>query len=287
MPFPNPKNDAVTALSGATQKLEAVSDTPRLDAELLLAHALGMERGAMLLQLRDLTVPDGFDALIHRRLCHEPVAYIIGHQDFWDLTLHVSPAVLIPRADSETLIEAARDFFSTRQPHRILDLGTGSGALLLAALSLFPNATGIGIDASPSALDIAQGNAAKLGFASRAAYMEASWHDAGWSDTLGQYDLILCNPPYVETNADLAPQVRDFEPHSALYSGDDGLKDYHILIPQIPALLNKGGVAIFELGMGQAKAVQNMATHAGLASQQHKDLAGIIRALALTAKASG
>jgi release factor glutamine methyltransferase len=111
--------------------------------------------------------------------------------------------------------------------------------------------------------------------------VKAGWHDAGWSKGLGQFNLILCNPPYVENDADLAPQVRDYEPHSALYSGEDGLDDYRILIPQIPALLAPGGVAIFELGKGQDKAVSDLAAKAGLQSQAHKDLAGIVRALAM------
>lgn len=276
-------SDAATALAEAARKLEPVSETPRLDVELLMAHALDMERGAMLLRLRDLQTPVGFAALVERRLTHEPVAYIIGEQDFWDLTLDVSPAVLIPRADSETLIEAAKVYFSDRQPKRIIDLGTGSGALLLAALSIFPDASGTGLDASRAALEVASGNATKLGFAERAQFIEASWREAGWSDVLRQFDLILCNPPYVETDAKLAAQVRNHEPHSALFSGADGLDDYRILIPQVLALLAPDGIALFELGKRQDEAVSNLAANAGLQSQPHKDLAGIVRALAFTA----
>jgi release factor glutamine methyltransferase len=279
--------EAAIALTHITEKLQPISETPRLDAELLLAHALDMERGDMLLRLRDLAVPDNFAALIERRMAHEPVAYIIGRQDFWDLTLDVSPAVLIPRADSETLIEAARDYFHDHQPQRILDLGTGSGALLLAALSLFPKTKGIGVDASPAALSVASGNAAKLGFADRSQFVEASWRDIGWDMGLGQFDLILCNPPYVESDADLAPQVRNHEPASALFAGDDGMDDYRILIPQIPALLAPGGLAIFEIGKDQHDAVSNLAVSAGLNVNMHKDLADIARALSFTINASG
>jgi release factor glutamine methyltransferase len=276
-------SDIATALASAARQLECVSETPRLDAELLMAHALGMDRSAMLLGLRDLVVPPDFESLLGRRLRHEPVAYIRGYQDFWDLRLDVTPDVLIPRSDSETLIEAVRQYFGDHQPARILDLGTGSGALLLAALSLFPGAKGIGLDASQTALEVASTNAAKLGFARRAQFMKASWRDAGWNDSLGQYDLVLCNPPYVENDAALAPQVRDFEPHAALFAGIEGLDDYHILIPQIPGLLAPGGVAIFELGKGQDGAVGNMAANAGLTGSPHKDLAGIVRALSLLA----
>lgn len=274
--------DAAATLADAARLLQAVSETPRLDAELLMAHAAGMERGAMLLRLRDLAPPDGFDALLARRLAHEPVAYIVGTRDFWDLTLNVSPAVLIPRADSETLIEAARDYFSERQPKRIIDLGTGSGALLLAALSLFPNASGIGLDASAAALAIASENAAKLGLADRCEFIEASWHDADWTQELGRFDLILCNPPYVESAAELDRQVSEHEPASALFAGEDGLDDYRVLMPQISALLAPNGLAVFELGRGQDDAVGRLASQEGFLVQAHKDLAGIIRVLAIT-----
>jgi release factor glutamine methyltransferase len=280
-------DEIAAALADATHNLEAVNDTPRLDAELLMAHALGLDRSSMLLRMRDLAVPSGFAALIERRMAHEPVAYIRGQQEFWDLTLAVTPDVLIPRSDSETLIEAARICFQSRSPTRILDLGTGSGALLLAALSLFPEAQGVAIDASAKALAVAQGNADRLGFAARSSFLHRSWHDAGWQNDLGTFDLILCNPPYVETTAELAPQVRDHEPASALFAGTDGLDDYSRLIPQIPALLNAGGVAIFELGKGQDAAVGEMAAAQGLTVQPHQDLAGIVRALSLSKSNSG
>jgi release factor glutamine methyltransferase len=275
--------NAADALIAAARTLAPVGETARLDAEYLLAHTLGLERGTMLLRLRDLDAPEEFVALVQRRQGHEPVAYILGYQHFWDLKLSVTPDVLIPRSDSETLIEAARDYFGAEQPSAVLDLGTGSGALLLAALSLFPHAKGIGVDASPAALAVAQQNAADMAFGARAEFRLASWRDAGWSDALGQYDLILCNPPYVETAAMLARQVSEHEPHAALFAGIDGLDDYRILIPQIPALLAPGGLALFELGMGQDAAVSNLAGSVGLQCTLHRDLAGICRALAMTA----
>ena len=277
--------DAATALTEATQTLQATSETPRLDAELLLAHALQIERSVLLLQMRDLTAPPKFDALVARRAAHEPVAYILGRQDFWDLSLEVTPDVLIPRGDSETLIEAAQKHFAgIAPPERILDLGTGSGALLLAALSLYPVAVGIGIDASAAALTVAQRNAESLGFANRCQMQLASWRDEHWADDLGTFDLILCNPPYIESALPLMPSVQNYEPHSALFSGADGLDDYSILIPQIPALLSATGIAIFEIGVGQELSVTAIADSAGLTTIAHADLAGIPRALLMAAR---
>jgi release factor glutamine methyltransferase len=281
-------NDVPVVLADAARTLEAVSETSRLDAELLMAHALGLERSDMLLRMRDLVTPAKFGDLIERRMRHEPVAYIRGYQDFWDLRLKVTPDVLIPRADSETLIEAAQNHFTGKEaPKRILDLGTGSGALLLAALSLYGEAHGIGVDASPAALAVANGNAEDLGLGNRADFKLNSWRETGWADDLGQFDLILCNPPYVETDAQLQPSVHDFEPHQALYSGPEGLEDYRILAPQIPALLAANGIAIFEIGQGQEQAVSNLAASAGLVSHPHKDLAVIVRALSMTEQDSG
>ncbi len=264
------------ALRDATARLTGVSATPRLDAELLMAHALGCERSELLLRQTDLALPEGFADLIERRLAHEPVAYITGRQAFWDIELMVTPNVLIPRADSETLIDAALE---SPVPLRVLDLGTGSGALLLAALSAFPHASGVGIDASASALAVARDNAQRLGFGARSEWLHQSWRDAGWSDGLGLFDLILCNPPYVEENAALEPMVAAHEPHSALFAGPEGLDDYRILIPQIPTLLNAGGVAIFEIGHTQADAVSDLASKAGLSTEMRRDLAGKPRAL--------
>lgn len=275
-------SDVADALARAAQMLEETSETPRLDAELLMAHALDTDRSTLLLRMRDLAVPAAFEALLARRAAHEPVAYIRGYQDFWDLSLEVTPDTLIPRADSETLIEAAqRHFADASPPAKILDLGTGSGALLLAALSLFPDATGIGVDASAAALAVAQKNGHRLGFADRCGFRLASWRDAGWASGLSKYDLILCNPPYVEDQALLMPSVSGYEPHSALFAGPDGLDDYTLLIPQIPPLLSHNGIAIFEIGAGQQQAVSRIANAAGLDTLAHADLPGIARALVM------
>jgi len=275
--------DIPAALREASEALARVSDTARLDAEILLAHGLHMDRAQMLMRQRDLLVPDGFAALIARRLTHEPVAYIIGKQGFWDLELTVSPDVLIPRTDSETLIEAAERAFAGRTgPETILDLGTGSGALILAALSLFPDASGVATDASAAALRVARINADDTGFAERLELRELSWCDIGWEQLVGgPFDLVLCNPPYVETGAKLAPMVRDYEPDEALYAGAAGLDDYRALLPKLTGLLASGGVAIFEIGATQAEKVGALARQASLEWGLAKDLGGNPRCLTL------
>jgi release factor glutamine methyltransferase len=264
----------------AAGRLAKSSDTPRLDAELLMAYALNIGRSELLLRHTEMAVPASFAGYLNRRIAHEPVAYITGTQAFWDLELAVTRDVLIPRADSETLIAAALEIFAdTQAPLRILDLGTGSGALLLAALSAYPNASGTGIDSSDRALDVARVNARRLGFEQRVILQAKSWCEHGWAEGMGRFDLILCNPPYVEDDATLDPMVTEYEPHSALFAGPEGLDDYSILIPQIAALLAPGGIAIFEIGHLQTTAVSNLASAVGLCTEMRSDLAGKPRAL--------
>ena len=266
-------------LRDAAARLAAVSDSPRLDAELIAAHAAGLERHEMLLRLRDLAVPTDADALLARRLAHEPVAHITGTRDFWTLRLRVSPDVLIPRPDSETLIEAAlRHFAGQAGPRRILDLGTGSGALLLAALSEWPDATGLGVDISGAALAVARDNARRCGLADRAAFAQGDW-GAGLDD---RFDLILCNPPYIEAGAVLAPDVVDHEPHGALFAGADGLDCYRRLAPDMARLLAPGGLAVFEIGHDQGAAVSALFAGQGFVPTLHPDLAGRDRCIAIT-----
>lgn len=276
--------DIAATIRDAAKQLAPISDTPRLDAELLMAHALNMERGQMLLRKMADAAPALFGPMLLRRLAHEPVAYITGKAEFWSLPLSITPGVLIPRSDSETLIEAALTECKAQPPASILDLGTGSGALICAALSEWPAAHGTAIDASADALALARDNAARLEqeLGARCTFQHVSWRDPHWAEGLGgPFDLILCNPPYVEQDAPLAPQVHSYEPSAALFSGADGLDDYTILIPQIPALLSPLGTAIFELGRGQADAVQALAQDAGLQTAFYKDLAGIKRAISL------
>jgi release factor glutamine methyltransferase len=274
----NPKRMNVSsALTSAAARLAAVSDTPRLDAELLMAHALGTTREALLLShLRD-PAPAAFEPLVARRLAHEPIAYILGTRGFWTIDLEVGPGVLIPRPDTETLLDAALAHFGKAGPKTILDLGTGSGALLLAALDQWPQATGHGRDASPEALVIAARNAARLGLAGRAAFSLGDWAE-GLS---GPFDLILCNPPYVEADADLPPDVREWEPPSALLAGPDGLDDYRRLAPEIARLLAPDGIACVEIGATQAAAAGALFEAHGLRVSVRKDLAGRDRCLVL------
>jgi len=265
-------------LRDAALLLSPVSDTPRLDAELLLAHALGMARNDLLMRQQDLTVPDGFAALLARRREGEPVAHIVGTRDFWTLTLRVTPDTLIPRPDSETLIEAAIAYFGDRTPGRILDLGTGSGALLLAALDQWPDATGLGVDRSPAALDVARDNAMRLGLGQRADFTLGDWGQG----IGGCFDLILCNPPYVACDAPLMGDVlRD--PPGALFAGADGLDDYRRIAPQIPALFAPGGMAAVEIGHDQAAGVSALLRNAGLTTSLRRDLAGRDRCLVVQA----
>lgn len=265
------------AIREAAEALEGKTDTARLDAELLMAHLLGVTRSDLLMRHMREEVSEGYAGLIVRRMRGEPVAYIIGTQDFYGHTLRVTPDVLIPRGDSETLVVAA--LAARPVARRVLDCGTGSGALLLAVLAELPEAEGMGIDSSPAALAVAQGNAEALGLDARVTMALADWHQPGWAAEFGQFDLILANPPYVEDTAELDPSVRDHEPARALFSGPEGLDDYRVLVPQLVGLLAPGGAALVEIGHSQADAVSAIAQAAGLSARLHRDLAGRPRVL--------
>ena len=268
--------DVRAALAAAAARF-AFSPTPRLDAELLLAHALGISRERLLLTLNDQHVPHSYAALVDRRARHEPVAYITGSRAFWTIDLHVAPGVLIPRPDSETLIDAAVTHFAGGPgPRTVLDLGTGSGALLLAALDQWPGATGIGIDASPAALSIARTNAARI------APDRAEMRHGDWRGTGAAFDLVLCNPPYVEEGDVLPDEVACFEPASALYAGVDGLDDYRAIAPVLAQQIAPGGVACVEIGAMQGASAGPLFAAAGLQVALRQDLAGRDRCLIIT-----
>ena len=277
---PSPVNTAEeirSALAGAAKRLAPYSETPRLDAELLMAHALGIGREDLLLRRLDSAVPPSFASLLARREAGEPIAYITGRRAFWTIELEVGPGVLVPRPDSESLIEAAAEHFGDVGPKRILDLGTGPGTLLLAALDQWPRATGLGIDASEVALAYAHRNSERLGLSGRAQFRRGDWGE-GLDE---RFDLILCNPPYVEAGAELPRDVADWEPPEALFAAADGLSEYRRLALQIDRLLEPGGLACLELGAGQSDAVAALFGASGFTISSRRDLKDVERCLTL------
>lgn len=267
------------ALAEAARQLEDSSDTARLDSELLMAEALHIDRDKLILSPPNREVPDRFWQMVERRKGGEPIAYITGRRAFWNIELHVGPGVLVPRPDSEVLMASAIEHFEgTSGPKRILDLGTGPGTLLLAALDVFPDATGLGIDVSRHAMSYAAANARRLGFEPRLKFKLGNCAE-GVSEA---FDLILCNPPYVAEGAELGAGVREFEPDEALFAGAEGLDAYRALAPQLPRLLNKGGLAAVEIGHDQADAVSALLARDGLQARVAQDLASRDRALLLT-----
>jgi len=207
------------------------------------------------------------------------VAYITGRRAFWNIELHVGPGVLVPRPDSEVLIASAIEHFDgSSGPSRILDLGTGPGTLLLAALDIWPDATGLGIDVSRQALSYASANARRLGFEARVKLAQGNWA----AGLLEKFDLILCNPPYIAEGAELGPGVREYEPDEALFAGSEGLDAYRELAPQLPRLLNRGGLAAVEIAPQLEKQVTALLARRGLKAKVANDFGGRARAVLLT-----
>lgn len=264
------------ALAQITDRLKLAGiEAPRREARLLLAFALGTNAAGLL--ARDDVNPACYNALLERRAAREPLAYITGHKEFWGLDFLTSPATLIPRPDTETLVEAVLQ--SDFNPQRILDLGTGTGCLLLACLHEFSDAFGVGVDLKPESARLARHNAFNLGLHDRAAFFAGNWCAA----LVGQFDLILSNPPYIES-ADiphLMPEVAAYEPDSALNGGADGLTAYRTIIADLPRLLVKNGRAVLEIGAGQAKSVGEIAQRHGFNISLHRDIAGTERAIML------
>lgn len=267
------------ALADAARRLSPTSDTARLDAELLLAESLGIDRDRLLLDPPDRETPERFWAMVERRRSGEPLAYITGRRAFWNIELHVGPGVLIPRPDSEVLMSSAIEHFEgTGGPRRILDLGTGPGTLLLAALDLWPEATGIGVDSSRQALSYAGANCRRLGFEQRSTFILGNWSD-GIDES---FDLVLCNPPYIGEDEKLGAGVAEHEPQEALFAGPEGLDDVRRLAPQIPRLLARGGLAVVEIGASQGKPALALFQRDGMIARIAQDLGSRDRAVLLS-----
>lgn len=259
-----------------------------LDAALLVGHVLGLDRLDMVIEpLRPISENQEkeIDALLMRRLNHEPISHILGHREFWSLDFKVTEDTLTPRPDSETLIEAAlKGIPNKRKPLRVLDLGTGTGCLLLSLLSELSQAHGLGIDISDKALSVAQENSESLGLRNRARFILSDW-DAELEVT-EKFDVILCNPPYIALSEkpELAADVIDFEPSSALFAGRDGLDEYGKLARILPKRLRADGMALLEIGHQQAADVLNLLKSAGLKNMEivrdlaHRDRCIVIKA---------
>jgi release factor glutamine methyltransferase len=272
-----------TVLAAATARLaEAGLEQPRFEARVLLAAALATDAAAILFypeRALDPIEAERFADLVRRRAAREPTARLLGRREFWSLEFKLSPETLVPRPDSETLIEAALGAIGNRKaPLRLLDLGTGTGCLLLALLSELPAASGVGVDIAPGAVETARDNAAALGLAGRASFFVGSWADA----IVQGFDVILANPPYIGSGAiaGLAAEVALHEPRRALDGGADGLDFYRALAPEAARLLNEAGIALFEIGAGQALEIAELMKEAGLdIDKVCHDLAGVERCI--------
>jgi release factor glutamine methyltransferase len=262
-------------------------DSPELDARMLVGAALGLDLTGLISAANRVLTPDEsirLEDFAHRRLGGEPIARIIGLKEFWGLPLQLSAETLVPRPDTETVVELALEMLragsGADRALRIADLGTGSGAILLALLSELPNAYGIGTDISEDALQTADNNAIHLGLAERAGFVSCDYA-AALSDP---FDLIVSNPPYIRSSdiAGLATEVRDHDPLAALDGGTDGLDAYRRLIPQAARLLAPRGVLVVEAGDGQSRAIGELMAAAGLTLERpaKADLAGVLRAVA-------
>jgi len=260
-------------------------DNARFEARLLLAQASGLTTEQLVAHGSD-EVPGNIAetarSLTARRVRREPMAYILGEREFWGLPFKVSPAVLVPRPDSETLIEAVLSLMPDRsRAWRILDLGLGSGCLLLTLLREYPQARGVGLEASAEALAIAQENADALGVAGRARLILGDWRRSGWVEALGgPFDLVVSNPPYIASAEvpKLMPEVSSFEPRLALDGGAEGFDAYQLIIAASPRLVTAGGFVAVEAGEGQVTEITRLFAAAGLSPQAPwKDLGGIDR----------
>ena len=263
---------------GCMRLAAADVESARFDARVLLAKAMNVAPDELIggAEPSEAQVAE-FERLLARREAREPLAYITGHKEFWSLDFEVGPGALVPRADSETLIEEAMKEFPDRAaPLEVLDLGTGSGCLLIAFLASYSHAGGVGIDSSPDALSWARRNVAKHGLAQRCVLRKSDWADG----IDGRYDLVFCNPPYLTTGEleDVAPEIGRFEPRGALDGGENGLAAYGSLGPLIARILKPGGRALLEIGSTQGPAVETVLDQYSLETLRiANDLAGCAR----------
>jgi release factor glutamine methyltransferase len=245
-------------LQAARARLAAASKHPRRDAELLLEHALGCDQTALMThpeRVLSAAELEQFERLVERRLASEPMQYLTGEQEFFGLRFEVSPAVLIPRPETEHLVEAMLERFTREDAVRIVDVGTGSGAVAVTLAHALPHSRVTAVDLFPAALEVARRNAERHGVIHRLTLLTSDL--LAGVDGAG-FDAVVANPPYIAAGEELEPQVADYEPHSALYAGPTGLEIYERLIPQAARVLKPGGWLMLEIGYGQSAAVQNL-----------------------------
>jgi release factor glutamine methyltransferase len=269
----------VEVLASAAKRLsDAGIASARLEARVLLAHVLDVESSALIgsgaIDTRQMEL---FETYVQRRVAREPLAYIVGHKEFFSLDFAVGPGVLVPRPETETLVEEAlREFPDTSAELAVLDIGTGSGCLIAAFLSRYENASGLAVDVSPEALIWAERNLARHGLSDRCRFVSGVWNAEG------AFDVVFANPPYLtdEEFAEAAPEIRRYEPRLAFVAGCDGLASYRTIAPQIASVLKPAGLAFVEVGKGQARDVQEILEDSGLEVRRiAPDLAGIPRCL--------
>jgi release factor glutamine methyltransferase len=267
------------------QTLAATSPSAALDARILIAHVVGCMPNDLALRDESPVTDEAAGraiALAARRARGEPVARIVGEKEFYGLTLGLGPDTLIPRPDTETLVDAVLETADRNRRLTTLDLGTGSGAILLALLASLPNATGVGVDMSPGAIEVAAANAHRLGLSARAAFIVGDWTQG----IAGPFDIVVANPPYIETGeiAGLPVDVRDHDPHVALDGGADGLGAYRVILADLERVLALDGAAYVECGPGQADAVAEIGQGFRFSVRFRRDLAGIERVAILRQK---
>jgi release factor glutamine methyltransferase len=268
--------NAGEALQTARTRLAATSKNPRRDADLLLAHVLGSDQTALLThpeRMLSAAESEQFEHLVERRLASEPMQYLTGEQEFFGLRLEVSPAVLIPRPETEHLVEAVLERFERDEAVRIVDVGTGSGAIAVALAHAMPQSRVTAVDLFPAALEVARRNAQRHGVIDRLTLLPSDLLAAVERE---EFDAVVANPPYVAAGDVLEPQVANYEPHSALYAGPTGLEVYERLIPQAARVLKTGGWLMLEIGYGQSPALRNL-MHGWAGFTLVNDLQGIPR----------